>query len=868
MRLFVVSLAAAGLLAAATAAYAVPVSFKQVARNTDWTSAAVGGVGGGTGTITLGGVSGPVTKAYLYWHGMNSSGAYDNPNITLNDSPVTGTSLGDAGTNCWGAGSSRAFVADVTALVTGNGAYVLAGLGALPGNNANGASLIVLFDDGDPNNNRDLAFFDGNDSNNPEGFPGEDWGWNSTLAGIRFQGGTVNAQAHTADGQRFYQDGLDDHPLFFSSASGSVTIPDAGGLWDGESVPNAGTSRASNGSLWDLHTFDISSAFTTPGWYTLSMYGQIPNYDCLGLVVLLIDLQAGSMACGDGIVDQNEQCDTASQIPTCTSPSVCTGKCICGCELDSQCDDGDACTADVCTQTSGECTHHDICSTTTTTQGIYGACCANGQCFVTAQWYCESGVGGTYQGDSTSCETPGICSTCGNGVVEYGEQCDDGNTLSGDGCDANCQLESITTTTSLPSSSTTTLPPATGACCANGRCFVTGSGLCEFGTYQGDGTSCETPGICSACGNGLIESGEECDDANTTAGDGCDASCKVEQCWACSADAIPTTTLGPPATGLPGPSRCSYDNGASCDDGDQCTVGDTCSGGICGGNAVMIPAACRWVMVGNTKVQSRTRGQSSVTGHICGGRVRLGEFTTNSGDAVATLASGVGIQISSHAAVAGNIVTGGSAVRGKPRLVHLPGLSNDLVPGGTTAVRADSTSIYDTLATNARVGDCADAQGDISAGNSLLAGLPAGTNLGSTLIAASTALTLTATNPGGVNVFDFRKLMSARDATLTLDAAGDPGSVFVLRVQKKLDLRLRSKIVLAGGAVPGNVILYSQAKCRFGLEVSGVGTVFCPNGKLILEPRTKWQGALVGGKGRVELRDSGVLVHMPLQVGS
>jgi cysteine-rich repeat protein len=30
---------------------------------------------------------------------------------------------------------------------------------------------------------------------------------------------------------------------------------------------------------------------------------------------------------------------------------------------------------------------------------------------------------------------------CGNGVVEPGEQCDDGNTDNGDGCSSTCQLE-------------------------------------------------------------------------------------------------------------------------------------------------------------------------------------------------------------------------------------------------------------------------------------------------------------------------------------------------------------------------------------------------------------------------------------------
>eukprot|EP01022_Parablepharisma_sp_SALTPOND_P013163 TRINITY_DN173_c2_g1_i5.p1 TRINITY_DN173_c2_g1~~TRINITY_DN173_c2_g1_i5.p1 ORF type:complete len:100 (-),score=2.11 TRINITY_DN173_c2_g1_i5:27-326(-) len=33
-------------------------------------------------------------------------------------------------------------------------------------------------------------------------------------------------------------------------------------------------------------------------------------------------------------------------------------------------------------------------------------------------------------------------SVCGNGVREGSEQCDDGNTNSGDGCDSSCNVES------------------------------------------------------------------------------------------------------------------------------------------------------------------------------------------------------------------------------------------------------------------------------------------------------------------------------------------------------------------------------------------------------------------------------------------
>jgi cysteine-rich repeat protein len=67
----------------------------------------------------------------------------------------------------------------------------------------------------------------------------------------------------------------------------------------------------------------------------------------------------------------------------------------------------------------------------------------------------------------------GPAPVCGNGIVESGEVCDDGNTTSGDGCSATCQLESV-------------------------------------------------------CGNGAVESGEQCDDGNTSGQDGCSATCLRE----------------------------------------------------------------------------------------------------------------------------------------------------------------------------------------------------------------------------------------------------------------------------------------------------------------------------------------------------
>lgn len=63
---------------------------------------------------------------------------------------------------------------------------------------------------------------------------------------------------------------------------------------------------------------------------------------------------------------------------------------------------------------------------------------------------------------------------CGNGIVESGEQCDDGNLVSGDGCSSTCDIE------------------------------------------------------VAVCGNGILETGEQCDDGNLMSGDGCSSTCDLE----------------------------------------------------------------------------------------------------------------------------------------------------------------------------------------------------------------------------------------------------------------------------------------------------------------------------------------------------
>ena len=250
--------------------------------DTNFASAGIGGMRGqGTGNLTLSGVSGTVTHAYLYWHGpsdVSATGA-GNSAVTFAGTDITGTFLGVSSDNCWGFENSLAYRADVTSLVSGNGVFALTNF--TKGDvEVNGASLIVFFDDGVADNNRDVVLFNGNDSNIENSF--DALGWNITLAGITYESGTAQAQFHVSDGQTFADDAV---------TANSTVIAPSGAVFDGNTVPSAG-GPATNGFLWDIRNFNVTSLLT-PGTNSLNIRsGQ--NSDCLSCVLIAIDLPAGA----------------------------------------------------------------------------------------------------------------------------------------------------------------------------------------------------------------------------------------------------------------------------------------------------------------------------------------------------------------------------------------------------------------------------------------------------------------------------------------------------------------------------------------------------------------------------------------------
>jgi fibro-slime domain-containing protein len=243
--------------------------------------------------------------------------------------------------------------------------------------------------------------------------------------------------------------------------------------------------------------------------------------------------------CGNGVIDPGEQCDDGNKTPgdgcsaicqipagwTCTgTPSVCSMAGVCGDGIlgaTEACDDGNTVSGDGC---SSDCKTVD---------------------------------------PGYECRVPGrpCVPTCGDGMIVGMEQCDDGNTTDGDGCSSTCQVEPGAT---CPKTSTGA--PAPGKCmgtvCGNG--VKEGNEGCDCGTdpanlpsgckgpnglFFGDASGCsktctkeptcrdssgKNQACSTSCGNGAVETGEQCDDGNTNAGDGCSPTCTLEGGFMCS----------------------------------------------------------------------------------------------------------------------------------------------------------------------------------------------------------------------------------------------------------------------------------------------------------------------------------------------
>lgn len=175
-------------------------------------------------------------------------------------------------------------------------------------------------------------------------------------------------------------------------------------------------------------------------------------------------------ACGNGIVNSQEVCDdgrepadgdgcsadckTVEEGWECRVPGrPCTPRCGDGILIGNEaCDDGNPADGDGCSST---CQVEPGWSCKGAPSACTQSVCGNGE--VEAGESCDLGeANGLFHGDGSGCsktctkepvcrdaegKTQACAPVCGNGNVDEGEACDDGNLVAGDGCSPTCEIE-------------------------------------------------------------------------------------------------------------------------------------------------------------------------------------------------------------------------------------------------------------------------------------------------------------------------------------------------------------------------------------------------------------------------------------------
>ncbi len=195
-----------------------------------------------------------------------------------------------------------------------------------------------------------------------------------------------------------------------------------------------------------------------------------------------------------------------------------------------------------------------------------------------------------------------FASLCGNGEIEPGEACDDGNTVGGDCCTAACRAVAVGTLCAGDGNvCTDDVCDGAGVCAhvdntkpCDDDSFCTVGDICGAGSCRGTARDCAAAG--NQCNAGVCdETLDACvlqplpDDTSCNDGDACTQE-DICQAGACvGTDAIVCTPrdqchhagVCDPVTGTC--SNPAKDDGAFCDDGSACTRSDRCIAGACVG---------------------------------------------------------------------------------------------------------------------------------------------------------------------------------------------------------------------------------------------------------------------------------------------
>jgi len=230
----------------------------------------------------------------------------------------------------------------------------------------------------------------------------------------------------------------------------------------------------------------------------------------------------------------------------------------------------------------------------------------------------------TLNSDTATATVNVLSALCNNGTIDFGEQCDDGGIVPGDGCSAVCQTETGWNCSGEPSvcapvcgdgqkrgseqcdagagndtttcgcQDTCTYALVSVSCVAETACTnamsCDGAGSCPLVTNKNNGTVCTLDNATASCTSGVcrvLSCSAGFRDCDAASANGCESNTQTDSnnCVTCG------FICGASQSCVNG--GCQFADGTVCDDGNLCTNNDHYTGGVCAGTLASAGYVCR-----------------------------------------------------------------------------------------------------------------------------------------------------------------------------------------------------------------------------------------------------------------------------------